>query len=137
MGTCNGVLSSCALGGYAMESRCDPMIPQNCESALLISHCPAVIWGTSSNMIRCLTSHGMSTCAHTPSRRSSRSCYQNRGMRLRSQGVKFRLSSGRMTVWCVQPYYAVVCCSDNSASRQQLGLFQMGFWKLHLMTDQN
>jgi putative lipase involved disintegration of autophagic bodies len=22
MGTCNGVLSSCALGGYAMESRC-------------------------------------------------------------------------------------------------------------------
>ena len=24
MGTCNGVLSSCALGGYAMESRCVP-----------------------------------------------------------------------------------------------------------------
>jgi putative lipase involved disintegration of autophagic bodies len=22
MGTCNGVLSACALGGYAMESRC-------------------------------------------------------------------------------------------------------------------
>ena len=22
MGTCNGVLSTCALGGYAMESRC-------------------------------------------------------------------------------------------------------------------
>ena len=123
MGTCNGVLSSCSIGGYAMESRCDPVISQNCEGVLLTPHCPAVIWGTSSNMIRCLTSRGLSICAHTPSRRSSRSCYHNPGLRLRSQAVKFRLSSVRMIVW----YVILLSVCDNSASQQLQDCFKWDF----------
>ena len=101
MGTCNGILSSCSIGGYAMESRCDLVIPRYHESVSLMLPQPAVIWETSLNMIRCLTSRGLSTCARTPSRRSLRSCYHNRGMRLRNLATKFRLSSDSMIAWYV------------------------------------
>ena len=50
MGTCNGVLSSCALGGYAMESRYVFLLTFSLLMSSFMHHVVA-IWETLSSTI--------------------------------------------------------------------------------------